>query len=51
VAARDDNADASKTGPTPSRESKTKEIPAWAHAPQGIPTGSREVLDKDKPAG
>jgi hypothetical protein len=51
VATRDDNADASKTEPGPTRQSKMKEIPAWAHAPQGIPTGSREVLDKDKPAG
>jgi hypothetical protein len=51
VAARDDNADASATGPGPTRQSKTKEIPAWAHGPQDIPSGSREVLDKDKPAG
>jgi hypothetical protein len=51
MALRDENADTSRSGPTPPRGSKMKDIPLWAQGPQGIPTGSREVLDKDKPAG
>ena len=48
---RDAMADCSRTGPPVTREDAMTDIPPWAHAPQPVPTGNRETLAKDRPAG
>lgn len=51
MASRDENADCSKTGPTPPRESKMRDCPDYFYRPEIVPTGNMNGNKKDRPAG
>lgn len=51
MATRDENTDASRTGPGPSRESKTTPIPDYFQHPEPVPNGNQQGNKKDRPAG
>lgn len=51
MAGRDENADASKTGPSPSRESKTMAIPDHLVHAELVVNGNMTGRKKERPAG
>jgi hypothetical protein len=51
VPERDAFADASRTGPGPSRESAMMDIPDYLLHAEAVPTGWAGGLKKDRPAG